>query len=522
MSDSDDDRRQPSFALDSLHSLGGGSAHFRMFGNNAAAASTAPSTSTGTTMSYSTSAHLPSPPAPFEGKSCKLAAPPLNTISPPQHASFSTMFDTQVPNPATSSAFSAAAPNSMHSYQPYPHQHQQQDQQHQRQSHFPPPQPPPTTLFDDSESALFSSFLNTLDVDPNFLFNPVLPPGMPSPPTAIPHEDELRERDSLGAQVDGIRLSSNNQAAVQDWQFGARTRDVKPTIDEPATTRQGDPYDNDPQYEREYTEEEEEEEEEHDDHEADPDFDMTIGSGSGNGSRRGRNTRAPVDEPGLSTRTKKIKVEGQGIHEHDGDRDVEMNNANNDELAAVDSSATTTRGTRGARGKRGAAVSTAAARRASSSRPKSTLGVQDEDVAVVDESDEDFQASGATGIDRKPNLSDNQKRSNHIQSEQKRRNAIRNGFKDLVDLLAAGEQASGIVVAPPEQEQYDANGKKKKTKGTGRGRGRKGEVGAGASKSVVLEKATQYILWLERGNEGIEAEIERVENHLKAVGIQVP
>lgn len=112
-------------------------------------------------------------------------------------------------------------------------------------------------------------------------------------------------------------------------------------------------------------------------------------------------------------------------------------------------------------------------------------------------------------------MTDSQKRSNHILSEQKRRNAIRSGFKDLVDLLAAGEAASGIVVAPPEAEpDPEDKGRKKKAKGSGRGRGRKGDAGAGASKSVVLEKAASYIRWLERGNEGLEAEVRRVERLL--------
>ncbi|KAM0788999.1 hypothetical protein ACM66B_003068 [Microbotryomycetes sp. NB124-2] len=526
---SDSEDEHPSFALDSLHSLGGGSAHFRMFGISTGSSSAAPMSYANTT----TASSLPPPPAPFEdfqyssglghaalnapSPSFRLApgASPINVLSPPQPSSFTSMFDSQ-------------STADYHTSQSNGYQHHQHLQDSHHHKYYPSPHPPPppqhqqpTNLFDDSESALFSSFLNTLDVDPNFLFNPVLPPGMPSPPTAIPHDDEVRERDRLGMEVGGMSLdtnpSGNDGLAVQ-------SRDTVIGIHEP--------------HEHSLEDEDEDEDDEEDDHNADPDFGATV-SASGSGSiRRGRSTRGATDNF-ANSRTKKIKVEDQTMEGDDVDKDVEMDNANDESTAATATIAT--RGTRGARGKRattaGGGAAAAAGRRASSSTARSTklgrtaLASQQDDYAVGedesggdDEEDAEFSTTGANvgGGDRKPILSDTQKRSNHIQSEQKRRNAIRNGFKDLVDLLAAGEQASGIVVAPPEAEQYDANGKKKKTKGTGRGRGRKGEVGAGASKSVVLEKATQYILWLERGNEGIEAEIERVENHLKAVGIQVP
>jgi hypothetical protein len=152
---------------------------------------------------------------------------------------------------------------------------------------------------------------------------------------------------------------------------------------------------------------------------------------------------------------------------------------------------------------------------------------EDED---EDDGGEDGTSATASQKKRRANkaaasgLTETQKRSNHIQSEQKRRNAIKNGFRDLVDILAAGEAASGIIVAPPEEDDgatAPGGTKKKKAKGTGRGRGRRGEIGAGASKSVVLEKAAQYILWLERGNDGIDSEIERVEARLRECGIEV-
>lgn len=127
-------------------------------------------------------------------------------------------------------------------------------------------------------------------------------------------------------------------------------------------------------------------------------------------------------------------------------------------------------------------------------------------------------------------LSDSQKRSNHILSEQKRRNAIRNGFRDLVEILNAGETLSGISIGGIDGDgsAQPETGKKGKGKGkgSGRGRGRKGEVGAGASKSVVLERAVEYVRWLERGNTALREEVERVEaivdppDRSKALGSQ--
>lgn len=139
-------------------------------------------------------------------------------------------------------------------------------------------------------------------------------------------------------------------------------------------------------------------------------------------------------------------------------------------------------------------------------------------------------SSAAAGGARAPTLSESQKRSNHILSEQKRRNAIRVGFKDLVGLLVAGEGASGVVlgggaggggVAGGDDEDDEAGGggkpgaKKRKGKGSGRGRGRRGDVSTNASKSVVLTQAASYILWLERGNAALEREVARVEGLLR-------
>lgn len=83
---------------------------------------------------------------------------------------------------------------------------------------------------------------------------------------------------------------------------------------------------------------------------------------------------------------------------------------------------------------------------------------------------------------------------------------------------------AGVGDDDPEEGAAPTTTAAKKKKGgagtgPGRGRGRKGDVGAGASKSVVLEKATVYIGWLQRGNEALEMEVRRVEQRLNGVDI---
>jgi hypothetical protein len=102
----------------------------------------------------------------------------------------------------------------------------------------------------------------------------------------------------------------------------------------------------------------------------------------------------------------------------------------------------------------------------------------------------------------------------------------------LVELVIRGQSLSGVILGadlPAEDDEEDGEedeevslgrgGKKRAStkrgkKGSGnagRGRGRKGDTGANASKSVVLERTRDYICWLERGNQALEREIERVE-----------
>ncbi|KAI0673716.1 hypothetical protein C8Q78DRAFT_968187 [Trametes maxima] len=94
----------------------------------------------------------------------------------------------------------------------------------------------------------------------------------------------------------------------------------------------------------------------------------------------------------------------------------------------------------------------------------------------------------------KPPLSTPQKRLNHIMSEQKRRNAIRDGYLQLTTLLAPAG-------APPGSGMPTRG----RPKGSGsRGRGTKG-------KSGILFRAKEYIRWLEEGREALLEEVIKVE-----------
>nr|UBR88893.1 transcription factor bHLH10 [Ganoderma lucidum] len=102
--------------------------------------------------------------------------------------------------------------------------------------------------------------------------------------------------------------------------------------------------------------------------------------------------------------------------------------------------------------------------------------------------------SASVGPRVKPLLSTPQKRLNHIMSEQKRRNAIRDGYLQLTTLLAPAG-------APPGSGMPTRG----RPKGSGsRGRGTKG-------KSGILFRARAYIQWLEEGTDALREEVTRME-----------
>ncbi|KNE94044.1 hypothetical protein PSTG_12617 [Puccinia striiformis f. sp. tritici PST-78] len=116
-------------------------------------------------------------------------------------------------------------------------------------------------------------------------------------------------------------------------------------------------------------------------------------------------------------------------------------------------------------------------------------------------------------------------KSTHIVSEQRRRNAIQGGFGSLVEILRTGEAQSGISIANPDLPSHpsgssattNSSNKKPKT----RGRGRRGEIETGASKSVVLERAAEFVQWMADGNFALTNEIKRLESILQNHGIHV-
>ncbi|RDB28464.1 hypothetical protein Hypma_016035 [Hypsizygus marmoreus] len=95
----------------------------------------------------------------------------------------------------------------------------------------------------------------------------------------------------------------------------------------------------------------------------------------------------------------------------------------------------------------------------------------------------------------KPLLSTPQKRLNHIMSEQKRRNAIRDGYAQLITLLAPAGSPHGIGMP---------------TRGRPKGSGLRGK-GQTKGKSGVLFRAVEYCRWLEEGRDALREEVLRVE-----------
>lgn len=95
----------------------------------------------------------------------------------------------------------------------------------------------------------------------------------------------------------------------------------------------------------------------------------------------------------------------------------------------------------------------------------------------------------------KPILSTPQKRLNHIMSEQKRRNAIRDGYVQLTALLAPAG-------APP--------GTGMPTRGRPKGSGNRGK-GRCQGKSGILFRAVEYCRWMEENVDALEREVLRVE-----------
>ncbi|SNX84163.1 uncharacterized protein MEPE_02871 [Melanopsichium pennsylvanicum] len=157
---------------------------------------------------------------------------------------------------------------------------------------------------------------------------------------------------------------------------------------------------------------------------------------------------------------------------------------------------------------------------------------------VEHDEEEDASAAGS----KRELLTESEKRQNHILSEQRRRNYIREGFKDLVVLLDDGRNfgaralglSSGFGTGVEDEGLDDrsdiddivdvlAVGRKKPPKKAkkagpdgvrqrGKGRGRGGSAGGGAgSKSAVLFQAVDLIRWLDGKSKELTRQCEDLE-----------
>ena len=131
-------------------------------------------------------------------------------------------------------------------------------------------------------------------------------------------------------------------------------------------------------------------------------------------------------------------------------------------------------------------------------RARSTRGAQQDPPATRPRSatSESSATTTPTSATRpKTLLSTPQKRLNHIMSEQKRRNAIRDGYAQLIALMAPAGSAPGLGMP---------------TRGRPKGSGTRGK-GQSKGKSGVLFRAVEYCRWLQEGRDALLAEVQRVE-----------
>jgi len=105
-------------------------------------------------------------------------------------------------------------------------------------------------------------------------------------------------------------------------------------------------------------------------------------------------------------------------------------------------------------------------------------------------------SSASIAARKKAPVPSSQKRLNHIASEQKRRNMIRDGYANLTKLLAPA--GTHIENALPRR-------------GRPRGSGARGR-GLGKGKSGVLFRAVEYVAWLQENCDALEEEIARIES----------
>ncbi|KAJ1308547.1 hypothetical protein OPQ81_004247 [Rhizoctonia solani] len=126
-------------------------------------------------------------------------------------------------------------------------------------------------------------------------------------------------------------------------------------------------------------------------------------------------------------------------------------------------------------------------------------------------------ASTPTARTPKPLLSQPQKRLNHIMSEQKRRNAIKEGYETLAMLLSPGDVSYKLAeLASPEKKaqaammasEFGYTGRPGRARGSGKN-GKAKKIGKG--KSGMLFRAVEFCKWLQQDVDALRAEIERLE-----------
>ncbi|CAE7224200.1 unnamed protein product [Rhizoctonia solani] len=117
----------------------------------------------------------------------------------------------------------------------------------------------------------------------------------------------------------------------------------------------------------------------------------------------------------------------------------------------------------------------------------------------------------------KPLLSQPQKRLNHIMSEQKRRNAIKEGYETLAMLLSPGDVSLKLAeLASPEKKaqaavmasEFGYTGRPGRARGSGKN-GKAKRMGKG--KSGMLFRAVEFCKWLQQDVDALRAEVERLE-----------
>lgn len=120
--------------------------------------------------------------------------------------------------------------------------------------------------------------------------------------------------------------------------------------------------------------------------------------------------------------------------------------------------------------------------------------------------------SQGQGIDfrPKPLLSAPQKRMNHVKSEKRRRDTIRDGYLTLTRLLSPSGPGAEQLAIP--------------RRGRPKGSGRAGVGGkkTGKGKSGVLFRAVEYIRFMEEACESLEQECERLERLVLSAPMHQP